>query len=174
MQGTVVWRARLNSTVLPNSSHYFIKGVNAALLYPIGEGQFVWTVLAPVSRLAEVGLEPRTHSTRSEESKKHVSLQDGGPKGNDCPSDGKPKGTACPLEGKPKGNALPLDSSKSPLDGQEHQSQCTGLEGLSSAPNTPATGSQKPNQGAPTAHQTGGERAELSKSEVYPIVILFS
>ena len=34
----------------------------AAITYPIGEGLFVWTVLAPVSHLEEVGLAPRARA----------------------------------------------------------------------------------------------------------------
>ena len=34
----------------------------AAMTYPIGDNLFVWTLLAPVSRLEEVGLTPRTRA----------------------------------------------------------------------------------------------------------------
>ena len=56
MQGMVVWRARLRSSSRPDELHTFLEGVMAAITYPIGEGLFVWTLLAPVSRLEEVGL----------------------------------------------------------------------------------------------------------------------
>lgn len=60
MQGMVVWRARLRSASLPDAVRTFVEGVMAALTYPIGDNLFVWTLLAPVSRLEEVGLAPRT------------------------------------------------------------------------------------------------------------------
>ena len=60
MQGMVVWRARLRSSSLPDESHFFLEGVMAAMFYPIAKNLFVWTLLAPVSRLKEVELEPRT------------------------------------------------------------------------------------------------------------------
>lgn len=62
MQGMVVWRARLRSSSRPDELHTFLEGVMAAITYPIGEGLFVWTLLAPVSRLEEVGLAPRAHA----------------------------------------------------------------------------------------------------------------
>ena len=47
---------------LPDESHAFLERVMAAMFYPIAENLFVWTLLAPVSRLKEVGLEPRTRA----------------------------------------------------------------------------------------------------------------
>lgn len=62
MKGMVVWRARLRSSSRPDETHAFLEGVMAASTYPIGDGLFVWTVLAPVSRLEEVGLAPQAHA----------------------------------------------------------------------------------------------------------------
>ena len=62
IQGMVVWRARLRSSSLPDALHTFLEGVMAARTYPIGDNLFVWTLLAPVSRLEEVGLAPITRA----------------------------------------------------------------------------------------------------------------
>ena len=52
-----MWRARLRSTTQPQGeSHMFLHGNMIALVYPISEEQYVWTVGAPVSRLEEVGI----------------------------------------------------------------------------------------------------------------------
>lgn len=57
VQGTVIWRARLCSTTLPQGeSHFFLRGSMIATVYPISQDQFVWTVGAPVSCLEELGL----------------------------------------------------------------------------------------------------------------------
>ncbi len=64
MQGTVVWRARLTSTILPkDETHFFMRGNMVALFYPISDTQFVWTVTAPVTRLKEVGIAPKAGPT---------------------------------------------------------------------------------------------------------------
>lgn len=62
MQGMVVWRARLRSASLPDAVRTFLQGVMAGITYPIGDNLFVWTMLAPVSRLEEVGLTPRSRA----------------------------------------------------------------------------------------------------------------
>lgn len=45
-----------------DESHAFLEGVMAAMFYPIAENIFVWRLLAPILRLKEVGLKPRTRA----------------------------------------------------------------------------------------------------------------
>ena len=61
-----MWRARLRSTSLPQGeSHMFLRGNMIALVYPISQDQYVWTVGAPVSCLEEVGLAAKCGPTGS-------------------------------------------------------------------------------------------------------------
>lgn len=62
-QGMVFWRARLplqQGLGLPTAeTHTFIGNDMAAVFYPIANGQCVWTVGAPESKLAEAGIAAR-------------------------------------------------------------------------------------------------------------------
>ncbi len=172
-QGMVVWRARLKSTDLPHESHVFRHGTMAAMFYPISQGQFVWTVLAPASRLEEVGLALKTHSQRPQPSKGMESSPFGKPKRNESLLDDKSTGREFHMSGSRRGSAS--------LQGKQVQGLCESLNEVSLAPRTPPPGSQPPRDIAAVAgqdkkhninHKKGGleqsygNTAKLSASEV--------